>query len=107
LALRLRSVDVLEPFAVIEFTDGVIVEVAVETLPTMLVKGSLVPWTLPSSAVTVYAVPAVTPVVNVTPATPLEFVLDVGEEKEPPLPVFDQLTVRPDVETGLSYASTS
>ena len=100
-------VDVLEPLATIDAADGVIVDVAVEAAPVMLVNGSLVPCTLPSSAVTVYAVPAVVPVVNVTVAMPLESVVDVVDEKEPSLPVFDHVTLRPEVETGLSFASVS
>jgi hypothetical protein len=45
-------------------------------------------------------------VVNVTVATPLEFVVDVGAEKEPPF-VLDHVTVLPDVPTGLLFASAS
>ena len=47
------------------------------------------------------------PVVNETVATPLAFVVLVGESNEPPLPVLLQVTVLPAVGTGLLLASAN
>lgn len=59
-----------------------------------------------SVPVTVCAVPAVVVVVNVTVATPLLLVVEVGPEKEPPF-VLDHVTVLPEVPTALLFASAS
>jgi hypothetical protein len=47
------SVDALDPLATIEAVDGVIVDVAADALPGTLVNRAVVPWRVPSSAVTV------------------------------------------------------
>ena len=52
-------------------------------------------------------VPVVVPTVNVTVATPLALVVLVADEKEPPLPVLDQVTTRPAVGTAAFAASAS
>ncbi len=66
-----------------------------------------VPLCVPSSPVTVWVVPAVVEVVKLTVAMPEPLVVEVAEPKMPPAPVFDQLTVRPLVETALLLASAS
>ena len=77
-----------------------------EPVPVVMVE--LVPVNeLPSVPVTVVAVPATVWVVKVTVATPLEFVLLVAVAKEPFESDFVQVTVRPDVFTGLLFASVS
>ena len=50
-----------------------------------------------SVPVIVYAVPATMPVVNVTVAIPAALVILVNAKKEPPVPVFDQVTTSPAV----------
>ena len=67
----------------------------------------VVPLSVPSLPVTVWTVPAIVEVVKVTVATPEPLVVEVGEPSEPPVPVFDQVTVRPLVETGLLFTSAS
>ena len=57
----------------------------------------LVPVKPPPVAVTVWTVPVVALTVNVTVAMPLAFVVLVADEKEPPVPVLDQVTTTPDV----------
>ena len=52
----------------------------------------LVPAKPPPVAVTVWMVPVVELTVNVTVAMPLAFVVLVADEKEPPVPVLDQVT---------------
>jgi hypothetical protein len=67
-----------------------------------------VPVSEPASvAVTVWTVPATVEVVNETVAMPLAFVSELALAKEPPAPVFDQVTLRPDVDTALPFASAS
>ena len=44
---------------------------------------------------------------NVTVATPLAFVVEVGEPNEPPAPVFDHVTVLPATPVGVSFWSAS
>jgi hypothetical protein len=61
----------------------------------------------PSTAVKEYVTPAVVPVVNVTVATPLAFVVLVAEAKEPPAPVLDQVTTCPERFSGAPFASTT
>jgi hypothetical protein len=87
-------VAVLLPSATIELGEAVIVDVAGEAPAATVVMSPLVPVRKPSSvAVTVYVVPAVVPVVNVTDALPAASVLDVDDENEPPVPVFVHVTV--------------
>ena len=45
--------------------------------------------------------------VKLTVARPAALVVLVPVAKEPPEPVLDQVTTRPDVETGLPYVSVS
>ena len=66
----------------------------------------LVPLRDPSVAVTVCVVAAMVLVVNVSVAMPLALVGDVDAEKLPPL-LLDQVTVLPDVATGLLFTSVS
>lgn len=47
------------------------------------------------------------PVVNVTVATPLPFVVEVAALNAPPVPVFDHVTTLPEVEIALPTASVS
>ncbi len=47
------------------------------------------------------------PVVKVTVARPTASVVEVAAEKEPPAPVFDQVTVLPAVATAFPFASAS
>jgi len=47
------------------------------------------------------------PVVNETVATPLAFVVLVGEANEPPVPVLLHVTVLPEVDTALPLASAN
>jgi len=61
----------------------------------------LVPVKAPDVAVTVWTVPFVELTVNVTVAIPLAFVVLVAVEKEPPVPVLDHVTTRPDVATAV------
>jgi len=76
--------------------------------PGAVVRSPLVPVRPePSVAVTVYVVFETVPVVNATEARPLVFVVEVVELKEPPEPVFDQVTVRPPTATGVPLASAS
>ena len=56
---------------------------------------------------TVWVVPAMVEVVKLTVAMPEPLVVEVGEPNEPPVPVFDQVTVRPLVETALLLTSAS
>ena len=66
--------------------------------PAMEVIAVLVPVDeLPSVPVMVYAVPAVVLVLNVAGAIPAALVLLVNAKKEPPVPVFDQVTTFPAV----------
>jgi hypothetical protein len=60
-----------------------------------------------SVPVTVCTVPATVPVEKTTVATPLAFVVLVGDANDPPAPVLLQVTVIPAVATGLLFASTS
>jgi hypothetical protein len=57
--------------------------------------------------VTAYTVPATVPVVNVTVATPLPFVVLVGVPNDPPAPVLLQVTIFPASAIGLFPASES
>ncbi len=86
---------------------GVPVSVSVAAAPGTVVKPLVVPLWEPSSPVTVWVVPATVEVVKLTVATPEPLVVEVGEPNEPPAPVFDQVTVRPLVETALLLASAS
>src|ERR1043165_8117343 len=52
-------------------------------------------------------VPAVVPVVNVTVATPAASVVLVGVAKDPPVPLLLQVTVLPEVLTGLPFESAN
>jgi hypothetical protein len=52
-------------------------------------------------------VPAAVEVVKLTVAWPLASVVEVAVAKEPPVPLFDQVTVRPLVETAFPFASAS
>ena len=61
----------------------------------------------PSEAVTVVAVPATVWVVNTTVATPLALVILVPVANVPFESDFVQVTVSPDVLTGLLFASAS
>src|SRR6266542_3651851 len=73
-------------------------------VPGTVVRSALVPVRPePSVAVTVYVVSETVAVVNATEASPLAFVTEVVEPKEPPPPepVFDQVTVRPARATGV------
>ena len=54
-----------------------------------------------SVAVTMWAMPAVTELMNDTVAAPLALVVDVALEKKPPVPVLLHVTVCPAVETAL------
>ncbi len=77
-------------------------------VPGTVVRSALVPVRPePSVAVTVYVVSETVAVVNATEASPLAFVTEVVEPKEPPEPVFDQVTVRPARATGVPLASAS
>ena len=77
-----------------------------EPVPAVMV--GLVPVNeLPSVPVTVVTVPATVEVVNTTVATPLELVVLVPEAKDPCESDLVQVTVRPDVFTGLLFASAS
>src|SRR6266540_1303059 len=79
-------------------------------VPGTVVRSALVPVRPePSVAVTVYVVSETVAVVNATEASPLAFVTEVVEPKEPPPPepVFDQVTVRPARATGVPLASAS
>jgi hypothetical protein len=66
----------------------------------------LVPVKPPPVAVTVWIVPVVELVVNVTVAMPLAFVVLVAVEKEPPF-VLDHVTTIPDTGTALLKLSAS
>lgn len=66
--------------------------------PATVVIAVLVPVDEPSSVpVIVYAVPATVPVVKFTVAIPASLVILVNAKKEPPVPVFDQVTTFPTV----------
>ena len=56
---------------------------------------------LPSVAVTAYSVPIVAPVVNVTVAMPLAFVMLVPVPSDPPVPVLFHVTEMPGEWIGL------
>jgi hypothetical protein len=69
--------------------------------PAIVVIGGLVPVRQkPSVAVTVYCVPAVVPVVNVTVAMPRAFVVLVAELNDPPVPVLLQVTLMRGMKKG-------
>ena len=86
---------------------GVPERLSVAATPGTVVIALVVPLRVPSSPVTVWAVPATVEVVKLTVATPEPLVVELGEPREPPAPVFDQLTVRPLVETALPLVSAS
>ncbi len=68
------------------------------TGPAIAANTALTPLaSLSSMAETVYATPTVVRTVNVTVAIPSELAVDVGDEKEPPLPLLLQVTTRPAV----------
>ena len=81
--------------------------VSVAAAPGTVVIALVVPLLAPSSPVTVWVVPATVEVVKLTVAMPEPLVVEVGEPNEPPVPVFDQVTVRPLVETALLLTSAS
>src|SRR5713226_4326610 len=80
--------------------NGALVKASLVAVPAMVVMLVL------SVAVTVY-VATVVPVVNVTLATPLAFVVLVPGESDPPLPVLLHITVLPEVETTLPLVSAN
>lgn len=76
--------------------------------PGVVESAALVPVSAPPSvAVIVYDTPATVEVVNVTVALPFASVVLVADENEPPLPVFDQVTILRAVATGLFLLSAS
>ena len=101
------AVTVTEPVVPAVTEAGVPFTVSVVATPGTVVKLLVVPLYVPSSAVTVCDVPETVEVVKLTVATPEPLVVEVPDAKLPPAPVFDQVTVRPLVETGLLLASAS
>jgi hypothetical protein len=76
--------------------------------PATLAKASELPVSEEASVPMItYDVAEVGPVVNDTVAAPFASVVEVGDANDPPVPVFDHVTVRPAVGTGLPFTSVS
>lgn len=99
-------VDAAEPSAVTEAGEAPTVDCAAVAAPTWVVSDGDVPLKLEVSVPVIVRVsPAVVGTVYTTDATPLAFVVDVGEANEPPVPLAVHVIVRPVTPTSLPFAS--